>query len=162
MRAAVYSVSTAGGGRAKWAAWWGDRPTRRRFVPPDARGEAVDEHAARQAVFAALSRARGVTSWREVAPLYAVAADRWARGIDPVFPGDRPRREPEPSARIVRGDVPLEALEVLGLEPPVTLDEAREAYRRRALERHPDRGGSHEEMLAVNEAWETVRRALER
>lgn len=157
MRAAVYSVSTKGG-RAKWAAWWGDRPTRRRFVPPDARGEAVDEHAARQAVFAAFSRARGVTSWREIESVFAVAADRWARGLDPPFPGEKPRRAPDPGPRV---DLPREALEVLGLEPPVTLEEAREAYRRRALEHHPDRGGSHDDMLAVNEAWEAVRRAFD-
>lgn len=156
----VYSIapSPTQRGRATWAAWWTVRPTRARFVPADARGEAVDEHAARQAAFAAFAKARGCTSWSEIAPIFAVAAERWSRNVEPVFPGDR-RRVAKPI------DAPLDlsddAREVLGLSGPVTLESARDAYRKRALELHPDRGGSHEAMLQLNAVWERIRRQLE-
>jgi hypothetical protein len=149
----VYAIANKGA-RSFWAAWWTVLPSRTRFVGPDARGEAVDVHAAKQAAFEAFARARGVTGWREVDPLYATAADRWARGIDPVFPGDKRRV-------VVKADDPLDLPEdvrdILGLRGPATLESAREAYRRRALELHPDRGGTHEAMLALNRAWELVK-----
>lgn len=149
----AYAIA-AKGPRSFWAAWWTVLPSRARFVPPDARGEAVDVHAAKQAAFEAFAKARGVTGWREIDPLYATAADRWARGIDLVFPGDKRKV-------VVRMDDPLDlpddVREILELRGPVTLESAREAYRRRALELHPDRGGSHEAMLALNRAWELVK-----
>ncbi len=45
---------------------------------------------------------------------------------------------------------------VLGVDPAADLDEIKKAYRRKALECHPDRGGSHDQMVAVNEAWEIL------
>ena len=42
------------------------------------------------------------------------------------------------------------------------LESARDAYRKRALELHPDRGGSHEGMLQLNAVWERIRKDLER
>jgi len=50
---------------------------------------------------------------------------------------------------------------VLGIEPGVTLAEARRAYRRLALVTHPDRGGSAEDFRRVQEAWEEVRACYE-
>jgi DnaJ-domain-containing protein 1 len=148
----VYAITRARGtrsrGRVYWAAWFHGRPTRDRFVPPDAQGEAADEHAARQAAFAAFARARGVTSWREVSKSWAEAALRFREG-EPAF------------ERVVRAvEPPREALAELGLPPGADLDRARDAYRRLALERHPDRGGSHASMLALNHAWQEIKRAF--
>lgn len=50
-----------------------------------------------------------------------------------------------------------EALKVLGLNDPVTPDEIRAAYRRAALQHHPDRGGKEETMVQVNLAYEALR-----
>ncbi|MGZ3419857.1 MAG: hypothetical protein ACXWUG_13195 [Polyangiales bacterium] len=150
----VYAIADKGT-RSFWAAWWTVLPSRARFVPPDARGEAVDVHAAKQAAFEAFAKARGVTGWREVDATYATAADRWARGIDPVFPGDKKRAVPKLDASL---DLPDDVREILDLRGPATLESAREAYRRRALELHPDRGGTHEQMLALNRAWEVVKK----
>ncbi len=50
-----------------------------------------------------------------------------------------------------------EALRILGLTPRSTQEEARQAYRTRALEKHPDQGGSHLQMVKLNEAMEVVR-----
>lgn len=144
-------------GRAVWSVWFDRKPTRERFEPSDARGEATDVHAARLAAFGAFSRARGVTSWAEIASIYAIADDRQARGVEPIFPGDK-RRAPR---EIAPKELADELVETLGLDPPFTLERARAAYKARALDVHPDRGGTHEQMLELNRAFELVREALE-
>ena len=45
-------------------------------------------------------------------------------------------------------------LEILGLLPPVTLEDVKQAYLVRARESHPDRGGSQEEFVRVQQAFE--------
>lgn len=42
---------------------------------------------------------------------------------------------------------------VLGVAPTADADAVKRAYRQRAMECHPDRGGSHEAMVRLNEAW---------
>lgn len=44
----------------------------------------------------------------------------------------------------------------LGLPPTATLDEAKAAYRRLAMQHHPDRGGDAEAFKRVKEAWEWI------
>lgn len=53
---------------------------------------------------------------------------------------------------IVRASHPKGA-ELLRLVEPVTFESLRSAYRSAALRSHPDVGGSHEAMVAVNEAY---------
>jgi curved DNA-binding protein CbpA len=43
--------------------------------------------------------------------------------------------------------------QILGVLRNADANTLKSAYRKRALESHPDRGGSHEKMLLVNEAW---------
>lgn len=45
---------------------------------------------------------------------------------------------------------------LLGVEPDADLDTIKRAYRKKAAESHPDRGGTHRRMLLLNEAWETL------
>jgi hypothetical protein len=47
-----------------------------------------------------------------------------------------------------------ECLVVLGLAPPVTLEDVKQAYLVRAREAHPDRGGSQEEFVRIQQAFE--------
>jgi curved DNA-binding protein CbpA len=42
---------------------------------------------------------------------------------------------------------------ILGISPYSNFETIKQAYRKRAIECHPDRGGSHEQMILVNEAW---------
>ena len=45
---------------------------------------------------------------------------------------------------------------VLGIQPGASKDEAKKAFKRRAMETHPDRGGNEEEFKKVNEAYERI------
>lgn len=45
---------------------------------------------------------------------------------------------------------------VLGVEPDADLETIRRAILAEVRRAHPDRGGSHEQMVLVNEAWEIL------
>ena len=60
--------------------------------------------------------------------------------------------------RFVVQDKRAEALNLMGLSEPVTYAEIKFTYRRKAMLLHPDRGGSHELLVQLNEAWELLRR----
>ncbi len=51
---------------------------------------------------------------------------------------------------------------VLGVAPLDSPDVVRARYRERAMERHPDRGGSAEKMRELNDAYERILRHRER
>ena len=46
--------------------------------------------------------------------------------------------------------------QTLETEPDATFAEIKAAYRKKALLFHPDRGGSHAQMVRINEAWEVL------
>lgn len=50
----------------------------------------------------------------------------------------------------------------LGVSPTADREAIRQAYRRLALQHHPDRGGTHEMMLRLNEAFEVLGNAARR
>ena len=43
--------------------------------------------------------------------------------------------------------------DVLGVSPNATAKEIKKAYRKKALEHHPDKGGDEETFKAIAEAW---------
>ena len=43
--------------------------------------------------------------------------------------------------------------EILQIEPPVTEDDIKKAYRRLCLIHHPDKGGSNDEFIKINNAY---------
>ncbi|SRR5579883_2658766 len=47
-----------------------------------------------------------------------------------------------------------EAFKLLGIEPTTDVEAIKRAYKQQALAKHPDRGGSHQEMVALNKAKE--------
>ncbi len=55
-------------------------------------------------------------------------------------------------ARLGRRERRAEALAQLGLADPVDDDTVKRAYRRLAMEHHPDRGGDKERLQAINAA----------
>ncbi len=56
----------------------------------------------------------------------------------------------------------MNCYQVLGVTPPVSMDELKAAYRKAAALHHPDRGGSHQAMVGINAAYEQVKWELER
>lgn len=52
-----------------------------------------------------------------------------------------------------------DALRALGLAADASFEQARERYRRLAMEHHPDRGGDQERLQAINAAMDTLARA---
>jgi len=86
----------------------------------------------------------------------------------PPPPGDQQRRRAEEQARERSQRPPpppprsprqvqdeLDAA-LFGVSVDVTQAELKRAYRRAALEAHPDRGGSHQRMVDVNTAYERM------
>ena len=65
--------------------------------------------------------------------------------------------------RQIKGSVPtgwdeLDPFSILGVDIDASEEEVRAAYRRKANEAHPDKGGSNEQMAKVNAAFEAIRR----
>jgi hypothetical protein len=52
--------------------------------------------------------------------------------------------------------------EILGVIPPISIEELKAAYRKAAALCHPDHGGSHAAMVDLNLAYEQIRHQLER
>ena len=46
--------------------------------------------------------------------------------------------------------------EILGVDLDASISEIKRAYREKVLETHPDKGGSHEEFIKVQEAYECL------
>lgn len=69
------------------------------------------------------------------------------------------RRQIDNQIKVLSGtEVGLDPFEVLGVKPNATKDEIRRAFRDKAWKAHPDRGGSNEEMIKVNAAFEAISR----
>ena len=122
------------------------------LLPPDAwSGGARTEEEAREAA----ERAAGMP----LRPIDGRWAGAWVRlraGLPPFV-----RRAP----RIVKGDrppAPRSARAILEVGEGATLEEVKAAFRRKALEHHPDRGGDPERFIAVKRAYDSLVRRLAR
>lgn len=67
------------------------------------------------------------------------------------------QRDTQPPPRRSRRTYLQDAYAVLGLTPPVSQEQIKAAYRKKARETHPDTGGSHEQFLLVQQAYETLK-----
>jgi hypothetical protein len=148
----VFALARTKRKRWLWCAWWTGEPTVKPFRPPDAwGGGARTEDEAR--VLA--ERAAGM-------PLELVDghwAGAWKRLLAgrPPFPPEGPR---EPGAAAPPKDDarprPLDPHALLDVAHSASLDELKAAFRKKALEHHPDHGGSAASFMAVKRAYDAL------
>ena len=150
----VYAIARTKRKRFLWCAWWTGEPTTKPFRPPDAwGGGARTEDEAR--VLA--ERAAG----RSLAPIDGHWAGAWKRTIAGLKPfPTHTSREPRATTD---NRAPVDPYLTLGIANDRPLEEVRAAFRMKALEHHPDRGGTAEAFMAVKRAYDTiVKRRLRR
>jgi len=154
---ALVSIARTRRRRFLWAAWWNQAPQERPFRKPDAHGGGAKT---REDALCDAERVTGRTL-SETEPRWARAWSRVMQG-QPAWTGptDRPARgSSEGTSAANRAHSKASIWDVLGLPPNATVEEIKREYRRRALERHPDRGGDAEAFRALQGAYE---RALAR
>jgi len=140
--------------RFLWAAWWTGAPSRKPFRKPDAyaggaRTRSEAQAAAERAANCKLTEIE--SGWARAWSNILIGKEPWPSASHAASSTDAPK------ARTTSNAVSI--WQTLGLEPSATLADIKQAYRARALQTHPDRGGSAEEFRAVQSAYE---RALER
>lgn len=149
------SISPTKRRRFLWAAWWSGPPERKPFRKPDAwsGGARTPEEAQREA-----ERAAGQ-------PLVVVEGS-WARAWARVVRGEEPWPEARKDGagdalRLSAGATPGPSIwALLGVPSSATAADIKRAFRRKALETHPDRGGEAKAFQAVREAYdEALRRS---
>ncbi|MDP1826155.1 MAG: DnaJ domain-containing protein [Archangium sp.] len=143
----VFALAKTKRKRFLWCAWWTGEPTASPFRPPDAWGGGAFTREEAQAL---AERAAA----RPLSPVDDHWAGAWKRSLAGLAPF------PKHTGRVPRasGSPPLSInpFEVLGLTGEATLDEVKLAFRKKALEHHPDQGGTTEAFLEVRRAWESI------
>ena len=128
------------------------------FRKPDASDGGA---ATREEAFAA-AETRAGTKLTEIDPLWARAWIRILRG-EPAWPS-KASREPRSSggerAAGAQQDGELSIWQVLGVTREATEAELKAAYRKRALEAHPDHGGDDASFRRLLHAYEEAKRRL--
>lgn len=153
----VYALARTKRRRYIWCAWWTGEPTAKPFRPPDAWGGGADTEEKAKAL---AERAAGM-------PLELVDghwAGAWKRiqaGLAPF-----PKRAPQPSVatderaaseRAADDRVrPVDPYALLGVDPKATLDDVKAAFRKKALEHHPDQGGTPAAFMAMKRAYDAI------
>ena len=153
--APVISITTTKRRRFFWAAWWSAPPARVPFRKPDASDGGAETYD--EAIAAASARAGAPLTVTD--PLWARAWMRILRGQDPC--PSKASRQPRSASRPEPAALePGSIWELLGVSKDATLTALKAAYRKRALELHPDRGGDPELFRRLLAAYdEAVRRA---
>jgi hypothetical protein len=154
--APVCSIATTKRRRFFWAAWWSGPPTRVPFRKPDA----SDGGASTREEALAAAEKRAGASLTQIDPLWARAWIRILRGEE-AWPS-KASREPR-GALPVSERAPAESgsiWELLGVARDATEAELKAAFRKRALETHPDQGGDDETFRRVLRAHEEAQRRL--
>ena len=147
---AVCSITPTVRRRFFWAVWWTGAPKHSPFRKPDA------------ANGGARSREEALAEAERVAGRHLTVIEAyWARAYTRVLRGELPPPLPggasgDAAPRKVSRDRPQSAWAVLGLSPGATLIEVKRAFRQKALETHPDRGGNAETFLRVQRAYEKL------
>ena len=150
--APVCSITRTRRRRFLWAAWWTGPPTRSPFQKPDASeggARTRDEALAAAQLRAGCAVLEIEGSWARAWANVLVGKAPFATTSRPASTGS------EAAARAPRSTKNQPSIwQTLGLKSDATPLEIKRAYRQRALETHPDRGGNDAAFHAVQSAYE--------
>jgi hypothetical protein len=142
---AVYSIARTKRRRFLWCVWWSGEPTAKPFRMPDAwGGGAHTEDEARELA----ERAAGMPL-QQIDGHWAAGFKRLRAGLEPFVTREK---------RVVQSEqaAPIDPHAVLGVTAQSSLDEVKVAFRKKALEHHPDTGGSAELFIALKRAYDAI------
>lgn len=151
----VCSIAPTKRRRFLWAAWWSGPPSREPFRKPDASSGGART---REEALAEAEKAAGA----KLVEIEAVWAKAWTRVLrgEPAFfekseaaRANEAHEETKPSPK-AKPEGPRSVWEVLDLPPSASAEEVKRAYRKKALETHPDRGGNEAAFREVQRAYE--------
>jgi len=146
----VYAIARTKRKRYLWCAWWTGEPTAKPFRAPDAwGGGARTEEEARTLAERAAAR--------PLEPVDGHWAGAWKRtlaGLKP-FP-THPAREASPETAASARAKPVDPFVLLGIPNDAPLEDVKTAFRKKALEHHPDRGGTAEAFMAIKRAYDAI------
>ena len=146
---AVYAIARTKRRRFLWCVWWTGEPTAKPFRPPDAwGGGARTEEEARTLA----ERAAGM-------PLELIDG-HWAGAWKRIRAGSAPfptrSARPTTAASSDERARPVDPYALLGVEATASLDDVKAAFRKKALEHHPDLGGAAEAFMAIKRAYDAI------
>jgi hypothetical protein len=157
------AITTTRRRRLLWAAWWTGAPCRDPFRKPDAFEGGARTH---DEALAAAERVAG-THLVEIDARWARA---WARILVGRAPWGAAREAGEQATSAGRAGASREDAAtprtsiwaILGVPSTATDAELKRAFRARALERHPDRGGTADAFRDLTRAYEEARKRAAR
>ena len=137
--------------RFLWAAWWTAAPSRKPFQKPDAfaggaRTRAEAQACAERAANCKLTEIE--SGWARAWSNILIGKEPWLSTANARASDDAPR------ARVTNNAASI--WQTLGLQSSASLAEIKQAYRSRALQTHPDRGGTAEDFRALQTAYEAA------
>jgi hypothetical protein len=143
----VYALARTKRRRFLWCAWWTGEPTAKPFRPPDAWGGGAHTEEEAKAL---AERAAG-------RPLELVDG-HWAGAWKRVVAGRAPFVAQAPASASTERVRPVDPYTLLGVGATATLIELKAAFRKKALEHHPDRGGDTDAFIALKRAYDAITR----
>jgi hypothetical protein len=141
----VFSVTRTKRRRFLWCAWWSAEPREAPFRPPDAWSGGARTHEEAKTL---AERAAGM-------PLLSIEG-RWAGAWVRVLAGLTPFVERAGGVVAPTSARPVDPYMLLGVPAGAPLEEVKAAFRRKALEHHPDRGGDAAAFIAVKRAYDRI------
>jgi hypothetical protein len=155
------AITTTRRRRFLWAAWWTGAPSREPFRKPDAYEGGARSH---DEALAAAERAAGMR-------LVEIDA-RWARAWGKILVGRAPWGAAREADEVRAGGAPASRddaskprpsiWQIIGVPSTATDAELKRAFRARALETHPDRGGTADAFRDLTRAYEEARKRAAR
>jgi hypothetical protein len=151
----VYAIARTKRRRYIWCAWWTGEPTAKPFRPPDAWGGGADTEEKAKVL---AERAAGMA--------LELVDGHWAGAWKRIQAGKAPfpTRAPRPTVAGEDRARPVDPYALLGVDATASLDDVKAAFRKKALEHHPDQGGTPDAFMAIKRAYDGIvkRRARSR